>query len=148
MELTINDLKLIRLENGYVDIYVKVTAIELGKTLTEEFHIGRQWKGQRVITDARGWMLATNGTYYDPSTFKLSPPQVTWQKEAIQQDLVAEVKDVIIKTMKGKFARGVKQDSMRLDFLKTLIQSKTPIWTDSKQLPLTVRQLVGKTETV
>ncbi|KKL14967.1 hypothetical protein LCGC14_2510310 [marine sediment metagenome] len=146
MEITINDLQLISSHSGYVNLYVVATASEGGKVLTEEFHIGRQWVGQRIITDNRGWMLSADGKYYDPELLNFEEAQPLWEKEEVRCDLKQEIVDVVTKTMRGKLVRKARQD--KPEVLKIAIQRKIPVWNNVDTLPLDVRRLVGRLEIV
>ena len=141
MDITINDLQLVHLENGYVNISVVATASEGDKSLTEEFNIGRQWKGQRVVTDRRGWYLATDGKYYNPKKYVLDDPHPEWAKEPVEQNLKVEVMDVVIRTMTSKLGMNIRQD--KPEVLKTILQRQHPVWDDVKLLPADVGGLVG-----
>ena len=146
MDITLSDLQLISFLNGYANVYLKVTASAIGWSFTEEFHIGRQVVGQRIVTDANGWPKRIDGVFVDPATLDPRQPKPTWAREPFVADLRAEIRDVVISTMKGKLARKARED--RPEALKQAILSRLSGWDDAGKLPLVVREMVGRTEVV
>ena len=146
MNFTITDIQLISFQNGYAHVYLKVTASDLGWNFTEEFHIGRQVVGSQVVTNAQGWPKRIDGVFIDPASIDPDQPEPIWAREPVVADLRAEIRNVVAKTMKGKLLRQAKQDSPEM--LKKVILSRIGTWDDATKLPLLVRQMVGRTETV
>lgn len=119
--------------SGYLRVYIRVTATEGAKSVTEEFHIGRQVVGRQVVTNADGWFkLANRNRYIDPATLD-GTESYTWEYEVVTQDLRAEVLAVLRRTMRGQLDRNKRGDVVRM-------RDKL-ILGDKNALPLAVRQL-------
>ena len=137
MNIRIDDLQLISFQNGYANVFLVVTASEGAWNFTEEFHIGRQVVGSQIVTDARGWPKRADGVFVDPETLDPGQPEPVWARETVTQDLRAEIRDVVTKTMKGKLARGAKQDPP--DFMKAEVKFGSRL-----DLPVGVRAMLGQ----
>lgn len=120
---------------GYLRVYVRVTATEGAKSVTEEFHIGRQVVGRRIVTDAQGRLKTASGQFVDPETLQ-DTDTYTWQYEPVRQDLRAEVLDVIRATMRRRLDSNWPGDRVRM-------RDRLGIG-DRTTLPLAVRQLQGR----
>jgi len=135
-EITIGEIQRITANDspGYLRVYIKLTATEGSQSITEEFHIGRQVVGRRIVTNASGWLKSTDGNYYDPS--KLPNTEPAWEFERVVTDFKAEILGVLRRTMRGKLDRRAKQDSV--GFMK-----KGLTFGDKLSLPQLVRDLEG-----
>lgn len=141
MDITVKDLQLIKAENGYINLFLAVEATEAGRTLYEEFHIGRQVVGSRVVTRATdGWYKSTDGNYYDP--LNLPEPEPTWERETVVLDFRAEVLEVLKSTFGGMFDRGAKSDKVGD------LRSRFTVFGNKQLLPWGVRDLEGTTVVV
>lgn len=122
---------------GYLRVYVRVTATEGAKNITEEFHIGRQVVGRRVVTNAQGRLKTISGQFVDPEAIQ-DTDTYTWQYEPAFQDLRAELLDVVRATMRRRLDTGWQGDKLRMrDRLNV---------GDKLTLPLAVRQLEGQVD--
>lgn len=141
MDITVKEIQLIKAENGYINLFLAVEVVEAGRTIYQEFHIGRQVVGSRVVTrDTDGWYKSTDGNYYDPTN--LPDPEPTWERETVVLDLKAEVLDVLKRTFRGMLDRGAKGD--RVGVLKGQFTS----FGNKRLLPRPVRDLEGITVVV
>ena len=48
--------------------------------------------GQRVVTDAQGWLKRKDGVFVDPDTLDPEKPEPEWERETFDHDLPAEIK--------------------------------------------------------
>lgn len=121
---------------GYARVYVRVTATEGTQSMTEEFHIGRQVVGRRIVTNADGWLkLVGRDRYIDPKTLD-GTEDYTWEHEIVTQDLRAEVLAVVRQAMRRRLDTNWKGDRVRMRDRLSL--------GDRTALPLAVRQLEGQ----
>lgn len=159
MDITIKEVGLIErtasLLHGfpavYIRAYILATATELGKSLTEEFVIGRWVTGSQVVTDSRGWFKTTTGIFIDPATLDPSKPEPAWAYEAVTQDLKAEMLNLLKSTFRSQLDSGLTGDHTG-DATKPLYwsgvlvrQNRSTVIQRGGNLGLTadVRQLVG-----
>lgn len=120
---------------GYLRVYIRVTATEGAKSVTEEFHIGRQVVGRRIVTNAAGWLKTISGTFIDPATLDLLQPMPQWEYEVVVQDLRAEVLAVLRATIRNRLDTNWRGDKMRMRDRVSLGSKLT--------LPKPVRDLEG-----
>mgnify|MGYP001562516870 CR=1 FL=1 len=121
---------------GYLRVYARVTATEGAKSVTEEFHIGRQVVGRRVVTNAQGFSKTTAGVFIDTTTLDPSQPEPQWEYEVAILDLRAEVLAVLRQTIRSRLDTNWPGDQVRMrDTLRL---------GDRITLPLPVRQLQGQ----
>ncbi len=48
--------------------------------------------GERVVTNAQGWLKRKDGVFVDPDTLNPGKPEPEWERETIDRDLPAEIK--------------------------------------------------------
>ena len=147
MNITINEIRKIDQPGdapGYLRVYLSVTASDGVRSITEEFIIGRQMVGRRIVTNALGWLKTATGAFVDPSTLDPSQPEPVWAYEIATQDFKAEILGVMRVSFGNLFA-GRHKTSRDLTVLKKQVGSK---FGSNLNLPLAVRQLAGKTETI
>ena len=147
MNITINEIRKIDQPGdspGYLRVYLSVTASDGVRSVTEEFIIGRQVVGRAIVTNAQGWFKTATGTFVDPSTLDPSQPEPVWAYEIATQDFKAEILDVLKTTFDNMFS-GRHRESRDLTVLKKQVSAE---FGSNLNLPLAVRQLAGKTETI
>lgn len=151
MDISITEIGLISSANGYIRAYILATATDAGKTLTEEFVIGRQVVGRQIVTNAQGWLKTTSGTFVDPATLDPSQPEPLWEYEAVTQDLKTEILNLLRTSFRSQFDQGFTGDHTG-DATKPLFRNGSLVRQSISQiiqrggtlgLPLPVRQLVG-----
>ena len=126
---------------GYIRVYVNATAIEGPRRRTEEFLIGRQVEGERVVTRQDGWWLSTDGSYYDPNSPDSDLPEPIWKRERSSQDFRAEIMQTLRVSFLNIF-RNVHRESSK-HILRKRLQPKLR---SVSRLPERVRQLLGSTQ--
>lgn len=138
MDIRIDEIQ--RIDNpsdppGYLRVYVRVTATEGTQSVVEEFHIGRQVVGRRVVRDARGFLKTIAGQFIDPLTLDPTLPTPVWEYEIAIQDLRAEVLAVLRQTIGQRLDTNWQGDGVRM-------RDRLAIG-NRLLLPLPVRQLEG-----
>ncbi len=48
--------------------------------------------GERVVTNAEGWLKQKDGVFVDPDTLDPETPEPEWERETVDRDLPAEIK--------------------------------------------------------
>ena len=139
MDIRIDEIQ--RIDNpgdspGYLRVYVRVITTEGAKSITEEFHIGRQVVGRAIVTDAQGFFKTTTGVFVDPATLDPSLPEPEWEYEVVTQDQRAEVLASLRATMRRRLDTNWPGDKVRMRDMLSL--------GDRNSLPLRVRQLQGQ----
>ena len=147
MEVTINELRKIDYPGdapGYLRVYLSVTATDGVRSVTEEFHIGRQVVGRQIVQNAQGWFKTISGTFIDPTTLDPSKAEPKWAYEVATQDFKAEILAVLKVSFGNMFA-----GKHRGDVDKTLLRKRVQAQFGSNlNLPLAISSMVGKTETI
>ena len=146
MDIIINELRKLDYPNdppGYLRVYLSVTATDGVRSITEEFHIGRQVIGRQIVTNALGWFKTISGSFIDPTTLDPSKPEPKWAYEVATQDFKAEILAVCKVAFDNLFSGRRKED--RRDALKAVVQAR---FGSNLQLPIEVTSLIGQKVTI
>ena len=66
--------------------------------------------GQRVVTDAQGWLKRKDGVFVDPATLDLEKPEPEWERETFNRDLPAEIRANVEAYWERAEAKGYPAD--------------------------------------
>ena len=144
MIVTINEIRRVTFPSdspGYLRVYISAIATDGVESKTEEFCIGRQVIGRRIVQDAQGRLKAIAGVFVDPATLDPSQPEPQWEYEAAIQDFRAEILEVFRRAFSDMFA-GRHRESVDQTELRARLQ--THFGGDS-ELPAMVRNMSQET---
>ena len=66
--------------------------------------------GERIVTNAQGWLKRKDGVFVDPATLGPDKPEPEWERETFDRDLPAEIKTNIEAYWERAEAKGYPAD--------------------------------------